>query len=132
MVHRALLGSIERFFGVYIEHCAGAFPLWLAPEQAAVIPVGPDFNDYAEQVAMELKKEGIRAKAMLSDQRMNAKIRDAQNQKVPYMLVVGAKERDDGSVSIRVRDGKQLPAMQLAAFVNFAKALVSDRALDLY
>ncbi|GAB1432987.1 threonine--tRNA ligase [Spirochaetota bacterium] len=132
MVHRALLGSIERFFGVYIEHCAGAFPLWLAPEQAAVIPVGPDFNDYAEQVAMELKKEGIRAKAMLSDQRMNAKIRDAQNQKVPYMLVVGAKERDDGSVSIRVRDGKQLPAMQLADFVNLAKALVSDRALELY
>jgi len=131
MVHRALLGSIERFFGVYLEHTAGAFPIWLAPEQAAVIPVGADFNDYAGQVAAELKKAGLRATAMLSDERMNAKIRDAQGQKVPYMLVVGAKERDEGTVAVRVRDGRQLPAMKVAEFVDMIGRLVAARSLEL-
>jgi len=132
MVHRALLGSIERFFGVYLEHTAGAFPIWLAPEQAAVIPVGPDFSDYAVRVAKELTAAGLRAKAMLSDQRMNAKIRDAQGQKVPYMLVVGAKERDEGTVSIRVRDGNQLDAMPVGDFCAMVKGLVETRSLELY
>jgi threonyl-tRNA synthetase len=131
MVHRALLGSIERFFGVYLEHTAGAFPIWLAPEQAAVIPVGPDFVEYAVQVSAELKKAGVRATAMLSDERMNAKIRDAQNQKVPYMLVVGAKERDEGTIAVRVRDGRQLPAMKAAEFVAMVGKLVADRSLVL-
>ncbi len=131
MVHRALLGSIERFFGVYLEHTAGAFPIWLAPEQAAVIPVGADFNDYAGQVAAELKKAGLRAGARLSDERMNAKIRDAQGQKVPYMLVVGAKERDEGTVAVRVRDGRQLPPMRVAEFVDMVGRLVAARSLEL-
>jgi len=131
MVHRALLGSIERFFGVYLEHTAGAFPIWLAPEQAAVIPVGPDFADYASKVAGDLKKAGIRVKAMLSEERMNAKIRDAQGQKVPYMLVVGAKERDEETVAVRVRDGRQLPAMKVAEFVALVGRLVSERSLEL-
>ncbi len=131
MVHRALLGSIERFFGVYLEHTAGAFPIWLAPEQASVIPVGADFADYATQVAADLKKAGIRAKAMLSDERMNAKIRDAQGQKVPYMLVVGAKEREEGTVAVRVRDGRQLPAMKVGEFVDMVGALVAARSLEL-
>jgi len=116
MVHRALLGSIERFFGVYLEHTAGAFPVWLCPEQAAVIPVGEAFADYAKKVAAELKSVGVRAKAMLSDERMNAKIRDAQNQKIPYMLVVGQKEADEGAVSIRYRDGRQENGVKLADF----------------
>lgn len=131
MVHRALLGSIERFFGVYLEHTAGAFPIWLAPEQVVVIPVGQDFSDYAAQVASDLKKAGFRARAMLSDERMNAKIRDAQGQKVPYMLVVGAKERDEGTVAVRVRDGRQLPAMKVGEFVDMVRVLVSARSLDL-
>ncbi len=131
MVHRALLGSIERFFGVYLEHTAGAFPIWLAPEQAAVIPVGADFNDYAGQVAAELKKADLRAGARLSDERMNAKIRDAQGQKVPYMLVVGAKERDEGTVAVRVRDGRQLPPMRVAEFVDMVGRLVAARSLEL-
>jgi threonyl-tRNA synthetase len=131
MVHRALLGSIERFFGVYLEHTAGAFPIWLAPEQAAVIPVGADFADYATRVAADLKKAGIRANAMLSDERMNAKIRDAQGQKIPYMLVVGAKEREEGTVAVRVRDGRQLPAMKVGEFVDMVDALVAARALEL-
>ncbi|HUW70449.1 MAG TPA: threonine--tRNA ligase [bacterium] len=131
MVHRALLGSIERFFGVYLEHTAGAFPIWLAPEQAAVIPVGADFSEYAAQVVAELKKAGLRARGMLSDERMNAKIRDAQGQKVPYMLVVGAKERDEGTVAVRVRDGRQMPAMKVAEFVDMVERLVAARSLEL-
>ena len=131
MVHRALLGSIERFFGVYLEHTAGAFPLWLAPEQVAVIPVGADFAGYAAEVAAQLKKSGLRARAILSDDRMNAKIRDAQNQKVPYMLVVGAKERDEGTVAVRIRDGRQLPPQKVADFASYAASLIADRSLEL-
>jgi threonyl-tRNA synthetase len=131
MVHRALLGSLERFFGVYIESTAGAFPLWLCPEQVAVIPVGGDFVDYAVAVARQLKAGGIRARAMLSDERMNAKIRDAQNQKIPYMLVVGAKERDEGTVAVRVRDGRQLPAQKVADFLAHLARLIAERSLEL-
>jgi threonyl-tRNA synthetase len=131
MVHRALLGSIERFFGVYLEHTAGAFPLWLAPEQVAVIPVGADFAGYAAEVAAMLKKSGLRARAMLSDERMNAKIRDAQNQKVPYMLVVGARERDEGTVAVRVRDGRQLAPQKVEDFAAYATGLIAERSLEL-
>ncbi|HOX91938.1 MAG TPA: threonine--tRNA ligase, partial [Spirochaetales bacterium] len=131
MVHRALLGSIERFFGVYIESTAGAFPVWLAPDQVAVIPVGQDFADYAAQVAKELKASGIRAVAMLSDERMNAKIRDAQGQKIPYMAVVGAKERDNGEVAVRLRDGSQLAPMTVAEFAGRVRDRIASKALDL-
>ncbi|MCE1196340.1 threonine--tRNA ligase, partial [bacterium] len=131
MVHRALLGSIERFFGVYLEHTAGAFPVWLSPEQVAVIPVGPDFADYAAQVAEELKKRNIRAKAVLSDERMNAKIRDAQGQKIPYMLVVGGKERDEKTVSIRFRDGRQENGVSLDAFIGRLLDRVATKSLEL-
>jgi len=131
MVHRALLGSIERFFGVYIEHTAGAFPVWLMPEQVAVIPVGGDFSDYAKKVAAELKASGIRARAVLSEERMNAKIRDAQNQKTPYMLVVGQKEMDEKTVSVRFRDGKQENGMALGVFVGRVLEKIATKALDL-
>jgi threonyl-tRNA synthetase len=131
MVHRALLGSIERFFGVYLEHTAGAFPVWLSPEQVAVIPVGPDFAEYASQVAEEIKKRNIRAKAVLSDERMNAKIRDAQGQKIPYMLVVGGKERDEKTVSIRYRDGKQENGVSLDAFIGRVLDRVATKSLEL-
>jgi len=123
MVHRALLGSIERFFGVYLEHTAGAFPVWLMPDQVAVIPIAQGFNDYANKIVAELKASNIRAYADLSDARMNAKIRTAQGQKIPYMLVIGQKEMDEGLVSLRTRDGKQENGIQLAAF----KARVLDR-----
>ena len=131
MVHRALLGSIERFFGVFIEHYAGAFPLWLCPEQVAVIPVAPTFSDYAQQVADELKKRDIRVKAMLSDERMNAKIRDAQNQKIPYMLVVGQKEMEGNQVSIRYRDGRQENGVNLDRFISLVLDKIATKALDL-
>lgn len=131
MVHRALLGSIERFFGVYLEHTAGAFPVWLCPDQVAVIPVAPAFADYAAEVASEFAKRDIRAKAMLSDERMNAKIRDAQNQKIPYMLVVGQKEKDEKTVSVRFRDGKQENCVAVEAFIGRVLDRIALKSLEL-
>ena len=131
MVHRALLGSIERFFGVYLEHTAGAFPIWLAPEQAVVVPVAAAFDDYAKKVAGDLAAAGLRARVDLSDDRMNAKIRNAQNAKVPYILVVGQKEAEEGAVAVRLRDGTQLGALKTADFTNRVLEKVRAKALDL-
>lgn len=131
MVHRALLGSLERFFGVMIEHFGGAFPVWIAPEQVAVIPVGETFNDYAKKVAGELKAREVRVSTELSDERMNAKIRACQGRKIPYMLVVGQKEADEGTVSVRLRDGRQLEPMKLEAFADYVAGKVASRDLEL-
>jgi threonyl-tRNA synthetase len=131
MVHRALLGSIERFFGVYLEHTAGAFPVWLSPEQVAVIPVAPLFDDYVREVTAILKGKGIRAKAMLSEERMNAKIRDAQNQKIPYMVILGQREKDERTVSLRVRTGGQENGIAVDAFVARVLDKIEKKALDL-
>jgi threonyl-tRNA synthetase len=131
MVHRALLGSLERFFGVLIEHFGGAFPVWIAPEQIAVIPVAEGFNDYAKKIAAELKARDLRVSAELGDARMNAKIRDCQNRKIPYMLVAGQREADEGTVSIRLRDGRQLPAMKIADFAAYALEKADSRSLEL-
>lgn len=130
MIHRAPFGSMERFFGILIEHFAGAFPVWLAPLKAMVIPVAPAFDQYGEKVARALEESGLHALCDTSDQRMNAKIRLAQSQKVPYMLVVGGKEQESGSVSIRTRGGAQLEAMPLEECVAFIKKKVESRELD--
>ncbi len=106
MIHRALLGSMERFMGVLIEHFAGAFPLWLAPVQAVLIPIADRHNPYANQVAQELEAAGMRVQVDERGERMNAKIRDAQNQKIPYMLVVGDREQEQGMVALRLRSGE--------------------------
>jgi threonyl-tRNA synthetase len=137
MVHRALLGSLERFFGVLIEHFGGAFPPWFAPEQAAVIPVAEGFNGYAEQAAAELKAKSresghdLRVSLELSDDRLNAKIRGCQNRKIPYMLVVGQREADEGTVSVRCHDGKQLPSMKIAEFTAYLAKKVETQDLEL-
>ncbi|MCE5256941.1 MAG: threonine--tRNA ligase, partial [Spirochaetaceae bacterium] len=131
MVHRALLGSLERFFGVYIEQTAGAFPVWLSPDQVAVIPVAPAFSGYAGEVVAALKARGIRALPLLSDERMNAKIRYAQSQKIPYMLVVGQKEQDEKTVSIRFRDGRQGNAVSPADFIGRVLDKIATKSLDL-
>ncbi|MDR2718585.1 MAG: threonine--tRNA ligase [Treponema sp.] len=131
MVHRALLGSLERFFGVLIEHFGGAFPVWIAPEQIAVIPVAEGFNDYAHKVTAELKARDLRVSAELGDERLNAKIRGCQNRKIPYMLVVGQREAEEGTVSIRLRDGRQLPAMQTADFIKYVLEKIESRSLEL-
>ncbi len=130
MVHRALLGSLERFFGVLIEHYGGAFPVWLAPVKAVVIPVAPAFNDYAAEVEQSLNDAGIRATADLGDQRMNAKIRYAQTQKVPYMLVVGEKEQEAKAVSIRTRSGDQENGVQVSEFVQRVRTKIENKELQ--
>ncbi len=127
MIHRALLGSIERFFGVLIEHYAGAFPPWLSPDQIAIIPVGDMAYDYAKDVEKKLKAEGFRVTTDLSDDRMNAKIRKAQKNKTPYMLILGEKERDGGLVSVRYRNGKQDNLMPIADFISSVHKTVDNK-----
>ena len=119
MIHRALLGSLERFFGVMIENYGGAFPVWLSPVQAVVIPVAPAFDDYAAEVAGLLRQKGIRVEVDLGSDRMNAKIRYHQTVKVPYMMVVGGREVEEQSVSVRVRTGEKsnLPLEEAAAMI---------------
>lgn len=130
-IHRAPLSTHERMIGFLIEHYAGAFPVWLSPEQARVIPITDAQNEYAENIARQLRENGIRARADISAQRMNAKIRDAQMMKVPYMLVVGEKEMQAGQVSLRVRDGSQQNNIPLAEFVARAKDRIARRAKEL-
>ena len=113
MVHRAILGSLERFFGVLVEHYAGAFPLWLAPVQAVVIPIADRHIDYAGQVAGHLRNAGFRAEVDDRSERMNLKIRQAQLQKIPYMLVVGDREADANAAAVRTRDGENRGATPL-------------------
>jgi threonyl-tRNA synthetase len=127
VVHRALLGSIERFFGVLIEHYAGAFPVWLAPVQATVIPIADRHNDYAHEVAAGLKAAGLRVEVDDSSNRMQAKIRDAQLQKVPYMLVVGNREMESGAVAVRLRDGQDLGAQPVADFLAMAQEAIAEK-----
>ena len=129
MVHRALFGSIERFFGVLIEHYAGAFPLWLAPVQVAVLPITDRVNDYAEQVARELRAVMLRAEANLRSEKIGAKIRDAQLQKIPFMLVLGDREVEEGKVAVRERAKGDMGTMTLAEFKQMALRLVRSRAL---
>lgn len=131
MLHRAVLGSLERFIGILIENFAGAFPAWLHYQQVVVIPVAPAFNDYAQQVAATLEDGGFRVQADLGNDRMNAKIRLAQTQKIPYMLVVGEKEEADQAVAVRFRDGRQQQVMKLADFAAYLKENVSKHSVEL-
>ncbi len=107
MIHRALFGSIERFFGILLEHYAGAFPPWLAPVQVTGIPIADAHVPYLEHVAEELRKHGIRVEVDTGDERMQKKIRQAQRQKVPYMLLAGDDDVAAGAVSFRYRSGEQ-------------------------
>jgi len=127
MIHRALLGSMERFFGVLIEHFGGAFPVWLAPVQAILIPIADRHVEYTQEVVEKLKQSGIRAEVDTRSERMNAKIRDAQNQKIPYMLVVGDKEIENGQVALRLRSGDNPGPMTLSAFLEFAQKEISEK-----
>src|SRR5437588_266442 len=129
MVHRALFGSIERFFGVLIEHYAGAFPTWLAPVQVAVLPITDRINEYAEKVAQELRAARLRVEVNVRNDKIGAKIRDAQLQKVPFMLVLGDREMQEGKVAVRERSKGDIGAMALDEFKRMAQRLVESRAL---
>ncbi len=127
MIHRALLGSMERFFGVLIEHYAGAFPVWLMPIQAVLIPIADRHVAYAQRVASELKRAGLRVRVDDRAERMNAKIRDAQNQKIPYMLVVGDKEMESDQVALRLRSGENPGPMPTAVFLERAMKDIEEK-----
>ena len=127
VVHRALLGSLERFFGALIEHYGGAFPAWLAPVQAEIIPIAERHTAYAFQVAEQLRAAGLRVEVDESGDRMQAKIRAAQLQKIPYMLVIGDREAEAGKVAVRLRNGQDLGAQPVADFVAMALAAVAEK-----
>ncbi len=129
MCHRALLGSIERFFGVLIEHYAGAFPTWLAPIQAVIIPVADAHQKYAEKVKKQLFEEGIRVELMIADETLGKRIRHAEKQKIPYMLVIGDKEKESESVSVRDYKTKEQKTVKLTSFVKAVIEEIKERRL---
>ncbi len=131
MIHRTLLGSMERFVGGLVEHYAGAFPLWLAPTQAALIPITDDQIDYARDVARRLQDAGLRVAVNDRRDRMQAKIREAQMQKIPYMLVIGKREAAEDAVAVRLRNGRDLGAMPVATFLDLALPRIASRSLYL-
>jgi threonyl-tRNA synthetase len=128
MVHRALLGAIERFFGVLIEHYSGAFPVWLAPVQAVVLPVSDKHAAYAREVVEELRHAEIRSQLDDRNEKLNARIRDSQLQKIPFMLVVGEREAHDRSVAVRRRDTRDAGSRPLTEFIDWARQLIDTRA----
>lgn len=127
MVHRAILGSIERFFGALIEHFAGSFPAWLAPVQVAVMPIADRHNEYAQEVAEKLKENDIRVKTDLRREKIGAKIRDAQLQKVPYMVILGDKEEKENLISLRHRTKGDLGAKKLKGFLSELREEIDSR-----
>lgn len=130
MLHRAVLGSLERFIGILIENFAGAFPAWLHFNQVEIIPVAPAFNEYAEKILKELKERGFRVTANLGTDRMNAKIRKAQGLRIPYMLILGQKEMEENKVSVRYRDGRQ-ETKELQDFINYLETKVTTRSVEI-
>jgi threonyl-tRNA synthetase len=131
MIHRAVTGSTERFMAMLIEHFAGAFPVWLAPVQAMIIPIADRHREYAEKVRRSLKAAGVRAEVDVRGERMNAKIRDAQLQKIPYMLVVGDKEAAADAVSVRLRTNVDLKSMPLATFLERIEGIIKAKSQEL-
>jgi len=131
VVHRALLGALERFIGLLIEHYAGAFPVWLSPVQAAIVPIADRHLGYADAVERRLRDAGIRADVDSSSDRMNAKIRHAQLQKIPYMLVIGDREVEADAVSVRLRTEEDLGAMPVDDVVSLIRRITEEKSLDL-
>ncbi|KQV08557.1 threonine--tRNA ligase [Leifsonia sp. Root112D2] len=126
MIHRALLGSVERFFAILLEHYAGAFPVWLAPMQVVGIPVAEQYDDYLQDVVARLRKRGVRAEVDASDDRMQKKIRNATKAKVPFQLIVGEEDRAAGTVSFRFRDGTQLNGIEVEAAIERITASIAS------
>ena len=129
MIHRAILGSIERFIGILIEHYSGAFPVWLAPVQAMIIPISDRHLEYADSIQSALSSHGIRIEVDSRRDRMNAKIRDAQMQKIPYMVVVGDSEAESQSVSVRLRDGTNLGAIPIPEVQELVSLAVTNKTI---
>jgi threonyl-tRNA synthetase len=131
MIHRALFGSVERFFGVLLEHYAGAFPVWLAPQQVVAVPVAEEFADYLADVVAQMKKAGIRAELDASDDRMQKKIRNHTMAKVPYIVIAGEEDRANGAVSFRFRDGEQVNGVLVADAIARITDIIERRSQDI-
>lgn len=131
MLHRAMFGSIERFLGILIEHFAGKFPLWMAPVQIEVIPVSEKTNEYAEKVYEELKNRGFRVEIDTRNSQMGAKIRDAQIRKINYMLILGEKERDNGSISVRTRNNENINDIKLDKFMDDLSEEIKEKRMEI-
>jgi threonyl-tRNA synthetase len=131
MIHRALLGSIERFFGVLIEHYKGAFPVWLMPEQVRILTISENQKDYAENIATKMLENNIRVKINEDDEKLGYKIREAQMDKIPYMLVIGDKEKENNTISIRTRQNKTLTITSLDDFIELVLTKVANKDLTL-
>ena len=131
MVHRALYGSVERFFGVLIEHYAGAFPVWLSPVQAVMIPISRAACGVREKVAAQLRAAGVRVEVDARNEKMNAKIREHAMQKVPFLLVVGDKEAEANKVNVRTRGKEKTEDMATAEFVEKIKKLIAEKSATL-
>lgn len=131
VIHRAVTGSTERFLGVLIEHFAGAFPVWIAPVQATVIPIADRHVEYAESVAAQLRAVGMRVEVDKRNERMQHKIREAQLQKVPYMLIVGNREAEAGAVSVRLRTEEDLGSQSVEDFIEMTSRIIEEKSLDL-
>lgn len=130
-IHRVIYGSLERFIGIIIEHFAGSFPVWISPVQVAVIPISEKSNDYAKSVGEELAKAGIRYEIDENDETMSNKIRKAQEQKVPYMLILGEREAAAGTVSVRDRSGNQQNGISLSDFTDKVRAIIISKSLEI-
>jgi threonyl-tRNA synthetase len=131
MIHRAVLGSFERFIGILIEHYAACFPVWLAPEQVRILPISEKTNEYAKTIENKLKQEKLRYSCDFSDEKVNAKIVKAYNEKVPYMLVIGPKEAQSGTVNVRIRGSKENPTIEIEKFLEKIKSKIADKEIDL-
>jgi len=131
MIHRAPFGSMERFIGILIEHFGGVFPAWLAPTQAVIIPIREQHNDYAEEVAKLLKESGMRVKADLQDRNMRSKIKQHRRMNIPWLLIVGDRDIEDRTVSIRLRTDEDLGAMPLDAFIDFATETIKSQSMEI-
>jgi threonyl-tRNA synthetase len=131
MIHRAVLGSFERFIGILTEHYGANFPLWLSPEQARILPISEKSNDYALTVYDKLRQARLRCDLDLSDEKVNAKIAKAHSEKLPYMLVVGPKEAQSNSINVRIRGVKEKETVEIDKFVEIAKRKIADRKIDL-
>jgi threonyl-tRNA synthetase len=131
MIHRAVLGSFERFIGILIEHYGANFPLWLSPEQARILPISEKSNDYAKNVEDKLKEAQLRCSCDFSNEKISAKIAKAHGEKLPYMLVVGPKEAQSGAVNVRIRGVKETKTVEIDEFLRMAKYKIADRKISL-
>jgi threonyl-tRNA synthetase len=131
VIHRVIYGSFERFIGIITEHFAGSFPLWLSPTQVRVIPISEKFEEYSQKVLKELKENKIRSDIDLRNETLGARVRDAQNEKIPYMIIIGQKEQEENTITLRKRNSKDLEKLNLPDFINLSLKKIHSKSLEI-